>query len=91
MLAIIGGIGLYDIPGLQVAERLSGHTPFGAPSGGLVRGRLHDDEVLFIARHGTGHRLLPHEVNYRANVFALKRPGTTMLLGVLRREHVRAC
>jgi 5'-methylthioadenosine phosphorylase len=81
MLAIIGGTGLYDIPGLQVAERLSGHTPFGAPSGDVVRGRLHGHEVLFIARHGAGHRLLPHEVNYRANVFALKRAGATMLLG----------
>jgi 5'-methylthioadenosine phosphorylase len=81
MLAIIGGTGLYDIPGLQVAERMSDHTPFGAPSGDIVRGRLHDHEVLFIARHGAGHRLLPHEVNYRANVFALKRAGATMLLG----------
>jgi 5'-methylthioadenosine phosphorylase len=81
MLAIIGGTGLYDIPGLQVSERLSQHTPFGAPSGDVVRGRLHGREVLFIARHGHGHRLLPHEVNYRANVFALKRAGATMLLG----------
>lgn len=81
MLAIIGGTGLYDIPGLQVTQRLSEGTPFGAPSGDIVRGRLHEHEVLFIARHGQGHRLLPHEVNYRANVFALKRAGATMLLG----------
>jgi 5'-methylthioadenosine phosphorylase len=81
MLAIIGGTGLYDIPGLQVTQRLSESTPFGAPSGDIVRGRLHEHEVLFIARHGQGHRLLPHEVNYRANVFALKRAGATMLLG----------
>lgn len=81
MLAIIGGTGLYDIAGLQVTQRLSQSTPFGAPSGDIVRGRLHEHEVLFIARHGQGHRLLPHEVNYRANVFALKRAGATMLLG----------
>lgn len=81
MLAIIGGTGLYDLPGLRVTERLSGGTPFGSPSGDIVRGRLHEHEVLFVARHGAGHRLLPHEVNYRANVFALKRAGATMLLG----------
>jgi 5'-methylthioadenosine phosphorylase len=81
MLAIIGGTGLYDISGMEVAERLAGNTPFGAPSGDIVRGRLHNHEVLFIARHGAGHRLLPHEVNYRANIFALKRAGATMLLG----------
>lgn len=81
MLAIIGGTGLYDMPSLQVTQRLSEGTPFGEPSGDIVRGRLHEHEVLFIARHGQGHRLLPHEVNYRANVFALKRAGATMLLG----------
>lgn len=81
MLAIIGGTGLYDLPGLQLTDRLSAPTPFGTPSGDVVRGRLHDHEVLFLARHGAGHRLLPHEVNYRANVFALKRAGATMLLG----------
>ena len=81
MLAIIGGTGLYDLPGLQLTDRLSTPTPFGTPSGDIVRGRLHDHEILFLARHGAGHRLLPHEVNYRANVFALKRAGATMLLG----------
>lgn len=81
MLAIIGGTGLYDLPGLQIHERLAGETPFGTPSGEILRGRLHAAEVLFLARHGAGHRLLPHEVNYRANVYALKRAGATMLLG----------
>ena len=81
MLAIIGGTGLYDLPGLQLTDRLSTPTPFGSPSGDIARGRLHDHEILFLARHGAGHRLLPHEVNYRANVFALKRAGATMLLG----------
>ena len=57
-------------------------TPFGAPSGDILRGRFKHNEVLFLARHGAGHRLLPHEVNYRANVFALKQAGATMVLGV---------
>ena len=81
MLAIIGGTGLYDLNGLDVEERLTGTTPFGEPSGEILRGRLHGQSVLFLARHGSGHRLLPHEVNYRANVFALKRAGATQLLG----------
>lgn len=81
MLAIVGGTGLYDLPGLQVSERIAGDTPFGTPSGEIQRGRLHGQELLFMARHGAGHKLLPHEVNYRANVYALKRAGATMLLG----------
>lgn len=81
MLAIIGGTGLYELPGLAIEERLSGGTPFGEPSGELLRGQLHGQPLLFLARHGAGHRLLPHEVNYRANIFALKRAGATQLLG----------
>jgi 5'-methylthioadenosine phosphorylase len=81
MLAIVGGTGLYELPGLDILETIAGDTPFGRASGDVLRGRLHDRELLFLARHGTGHRLLPHEVNYRANVFALKRAGATMLLG----------
>ena len=80
-LAIIGGTGLYDLQGLDIEARLADGTPFGAPSGEILKGRLHGTPVLFLARHGAGHRLLPHEVNYRANVFALKRAGATMLLG----------
>ena len=81
MLAIVGGTGLYELPGLEIDNRISGDTPFGAPSGEVMRGHLHGVPLLFLARHGAGHRLLPHEVNYRANVFALKRAGATMLLG----------
>ncbi len=81
MLAIIGGTGLYDLPGLQVDEQIEGGTPFGEPSGALLLGRLHGQTLLFLARHGAGHKLLPHEVNYRANLFALKRAGATMVLG----------
>ena len=81
MLAIVGGTGVYDLQGLKVQERMEHSTPFGEPSGPIMRGELRGQTVLFLARHGDGHRLLPHEVNYRANVYALKRAGATMLLG----------
>lgn len=81
MLAIIGGTGIYELPGMQVEEEIGGDTPFGTPSGTIVRGRLGQQPLLFLARHGAGHRLLPHEVNYRANIYALKRAGATMVLG----------
>ena len=81
MLAIIGGTGIYELAGLEIEERLPAATSFGIASGEVVRGRLHGHRLLFLARHGAGHRLLPHEVNYRANIFALKRAGATMVLG----------
>jgi 5'-methylthioadenosine phosphorylase len=82
MLAVIGGTGLYELDGMQVQQRLDEDTPFGRPSGAIVRGVLNGRELLFLARHGAGHRLLPHEVNYRANIYALKRAGATQILGV---------
>jgi 5'-methylthioadenosine phosphorylase len=81
MLAIIGGTGLYALPGLKIVSSEHQSTPFGEPSGELVRGTLNGQELLFLARHGKSHRLLPHEINYRANIFALKRAGATMVLG----------
>lgn len=81
MLAIVGGTGLYELPGMAVDAAIADETPFGTPSGQVLRGRIGEQPLLFLARHGAGHRLLPHEVNYRANVFALKRAGATMLLG----------
>jgi 5'-methylthioadenosine phosphorylase len=81
MLAIIGGTGIYRLDGMTIEERIDGQTPFGAASGEVSRGRLGGQRVLFMARHGSGHRLLPHEINYRANVYALKRAGATRLLG----------
>ena len=81
MLAIVGGTGLYDLDGLVVEDRIVGPTPFGDPSGAILRGKLHAKPLLFLARHGAGHRLLPHEVNYRANIFALKSAGATLVLG----------
>ena len=81
MLAIIGGTGLYDLAGLQIESQTTEDTPFGQPSGAVVHGRIGNTPLLFLARHGAGHRLLPHEVNYRANIYALKRAGATMVLG----------
>lgn len=82
MLAIIGGTGIYDLPGLRIEQRFDAATPFGPPSGTVTQGRLGHHELLFLARHGSGHRLLPHEINYRANIFALKRAGATQILGL---------
>ncbi len=81
MLAIIGGTGLYDLAGMEIEERITGDTPFGPPSGVVQRGRINGQPILFLARHGAGHKLLPHEVNYRANLFSLKQAGATMVLG----------
>jgi len=67
---------------MEFEEHLDALTPFGAPSGVVTRGRLGRHSLLFLARHGGGHRLLPHEVNYRANVYALKAAGATQILGV---------
>jgi len=81
MLAIIGGTGLYELPGLVEVARSDDSTPFGPTSGDVVTGTLHGHQILFLARHGKSHRLLPHEINYRANIYALKRAGATMVLG----------
>lgn len=82
MLAIIGGTGFYDMAGMTAVTAVTHPTPFGTPSGPVMRGTVHGtQDVLFLARHGSGHRLLPHEVNYRANLFALKQAGATMVLG----------
>jgi 5'-methylthioadenosine phosphorylase len=82
MLAIIGGTGIYGLDAMEVEETIDASTPFGDASGSLVKGRVGAHRILFMARHGAGHRLLPHEVNYRANIYALKRAGATQVLGI---------
>jgi 5'-methylthioadenosine phosphorylase len=82
LLAIIGGTGLYELAGLSVIEKQSVETPFGEASGDIILGKVGHHKILFLARHGRGHRLLPHEINYRANIFALKQAGATMVLGL---------
>jgi len=81
-LAVIGGSGLYRIDGLEEVEEVDVDTPFGPPSDVVVRGRLGDTTFLFLPRHGRGHRIAPHAIDYRANVCALKKLGATHLLSV---------
>lgn len=82
MLALIGGTGVYQMDGMEAIEKISVSTPFGSPSGAVMKGRFAGRDVLFLARHGDGHRLLPHEINYRANIFALKSLGATQIVGI---------
>ncbi len=82
MLAIMGGTGLYQMAGLDARDSATVSTPFGAPSAPIVRGRVGAHDVLFLARHGAGHQYLPHEINYRANIYALKSLGATQIIGV---------
>jgi 5'-methylthioadenosine phosphorylase len=82
ILGVLGGSGLYDIDGLVERRTEAVSTPFGAPSGPLVSGRVGEARVLFLPRHGAGHRYTPSEINYRANIFALKAAGATRVLSV---------
>jgi len=81
-IGIIGGSGLYQIDGLTDIETLTIDTPFGPPSDSLITGQLDGHDVVFLPRHGQGHRLMPTEVNYRANIFALKTLGVTRIISV---------
>ena len=71
MLAIVGGSGLTRLSNLDVTRRLAVRTPYGEPSGALTFGRIAGEDVVFLARHGYGHTIAPHQVNYRANIWAL--------------------
>ena len=82
MLAIIGGSGLTQLGNMQVTSRKVARTPYGEPSGALTLGRIGGCEVLFLARHGYGHTIAPHEVNYRANLWALKDAGALEVVSV---------
>ena len=81
-LGVIGGSGLYELEGLSDVETVQVTTPFGAPSDRVVRGKLGGATLLFLPRHGRGHRIPPHRINYRANVFALKALGAQQLVSV---------
>lgn len=82
LLGVIGGSGLYDMAGLSDVERLTMHTPWGEPSDDVVVGTLAGTRTAFLPRHGRGHRFTPSEVNYRANVSALKQLGCRFVLSV---------
>ena len=81
-LAVIGGSGLYSMSGLQGSREHDLDTPFGKPSAPIVVGTLEGQRVAFLARHGLGHHISPSEVNYRANIYALKSLGATQIISV---------
>ncbi len=81
-LGIIGGSGLYQIEGLEKVETRQVKTPFGSPSDDYIEGALNGKPVVFLPRHGRGHRLLPTEINFRANIYGLKSLGVTRILSV---------
>lgn len=81
-LAIIGGTGLRSLKTLEITQRQVVHTPYGEPSGPLTHGVLSGKKVVFLARHGYRHTIPPHEINYRANLWALKHAGATRVIAV---------
>ena len=81
-IGIIGGSGFYKFKGLTVRDTIDMETPFGGPSDALVLGELAGREVLFLPRHGTGHRLLPSEIPFRANIYGLKKLGVEWIISV---------
>ena len=90
MLAIIGGTGLTQLTNLEISHRQVMRTPYGEPSGAITFGRLRQHEVMFIARHGYGHKIPPHDVNYRANLWALKEQGAQRIISVAAVGGIRA-
>jgi 5'-methylthioadenosine phosphorylase len=88
--AIIGGSGLAKLTALEAPRRQVMRTPYGEPSGALTFGRLAGADVVFLARHGYGHRLAPHEINYRANIWALKELRVDGVISVATVGGIRA-
>jgi 5'-methylthioadenosine phosphorylase len=81
-IGVIGGSGLYGVQDLQVVEEVSITTPFGKPSDAVVVGRWNGVSVAFLPRHGRGHRIMPSNINSRANIFAMKTLGVEWLISV---------
>lgn len=82
VLGVIGGSGFYQMEGLEKVEQIELDTPFGAPSDCYFRGSLGGITVVFLSRHGRGHRILPSELNYRANIYGMKQLGVQQLLSI---------
>lgn len=82
MIGIIAGSGIYELVGMKVVESVRVETPYGEPSGDLVRSEIRDVSVVFLPRHGPGHTIPPHRVNYRANIWALKRLGVRRVVSI---------
>src|SRR5260370_2165686 len=81
-IGIIGGSGLYQIEGMENPTEQRVETPFGDPSDAVMGGSMHGRQVYFLARHGRGHRLLPHELNHRANIYALRSLNVRWIITV---------
>ena len=81
-IGIIGGSGLYQMEGVEDPTERRVSTPFGDPSDAIIGGQMQGRQVYFLPRHGRGHRLLPHELNHRANIYALKTLGVEFLISV---------
>ena len=81
-IGIIGGSGLYDIDGITRIEKIRIETPFGNPSDEFISGNLEGKEIVFLPRHGRGHKILPSELNYRANIYAMKKLGVERIISV---------
>ena len=81
-IGVIGGSGLYDIEGLKGVRELRVRTPYGAPSDAIRVGKLDGVSIAFLSRHGRGHRLNPGEINYRANIYAMKLLGVQRIISV---------
>lgn len=82
IIGVIGGSGLYRMEGLERVSEISLRTPFGKPSDAYVKGALGDAEMIFLPRHGRGHRWLPTEVNFRANIYGMKKLGVERIISV---------
>lgn len=81
-IGVVGGSGLYGMDDLEIVEERILETPFGDPSDAYILGRLHGQDVAFLSRHGRGHRLMPTELNYRANIYGFKTLGVERLISV---------
>ncbi len=81
-IGVIGGSGLYEMEGLTCIEEVALTTPFGAPSDAYITGLLGETRLVFLPRHGRGHRLLPHEINYRANIHGMKQLGAESIISI---------
>ena len=82
IIGVIGGSGLYQMSEIEGVREVEIKTPFGKPSDRLIRGQLGNVELIFLPRHGKGHRWLPTEINFRANIFALKKLGVGQIISV---------
>ncbi len=82
ILGVIGGSGLYEIKGIEVREEIKLGTPFGDPSDSLIVGEYKGQKIIFLPRHGRGHRIPPSKINFRANIYSMKMMGVTSLLSI---------